>query len=1030
MPDQRGVESFPREVAAAAATFTGERLTSARGGQVMVEHYHRYLLARDHCVGGAVLDIAAGEGYGTALLAQVASTAVGIEIDRATVAAAHHAFARPNLSFLVADARAIPLADASMDVVVSFETLEHFAEHDQFLTECRRVLRPEGLLIVSTPDRDVYSRSGTAPNPFHARELDRGEFEALLRRHFGNVSIVRQRPMIGSAILADGRMATVRVFEMPDAAHFEAADSLTKAPYLIAFASDGAVPAAAASVFVQRDDLDTDAEQRAAAEAERLAMHTAHQAMLAAHQAALADLRMTSTRLQAIETSTSWRVTRRFRDFGRRHPSLARTVRRALLLSHWALTGQLRAQLARRRAANLLRVDITDPARLAAVRSEFGMATPGGAAIHDPKSILLPQAADPIVSIIIPSYGQVPFTLRCLRSIMAAPPAASIEVIVAEDASGDDMVPLLRQVRGLILRENPRNLGFLLSCNAAAQAARGRYLLFLNNDTELQPGAVDALVARAASAPDIGMVGARLVYPDGRLQEAGGIIWNDASAWNYGNGQDPRRPEFTYARDVDYCSGAALLLERPLFEALGGFDEAFIPAYCEDSDLAFRVRARGLRVVYEPRAVVVHHEGVSHGTDVTRGIKAYQQRNQELIATRWHAVLAADHFPNGRHLLRARDRARHRKVVLIVDHYAPEPDRDAGSRTMVLFIETLLGEGWVVKFWAEAARSEHRYVEALEALGVEVIRPPWSPDFADWLRDNGAELDHVLLSRPDIADRRIEAVRTHSRAAILFYGHDLHGARLRQQAALTGTPPVDAERIEQIERAVWRRADVVLYPSAEEVAAVLAHAPATQALSIPPYCFHQFEERIAAPVSEALIFVAGFAHPPNIDAATWLIREVLPLTWRKRPTVTAWLVGSHPSPEVLELAGPKVRVTGAVTADALIGLYASARVAAVPLRAGAGVKLKVVEALQQGVPMITTEVGAQGLPGLADIVPVCGDPANFADAILHLMADDAAWLNQSVAQTAYARERFAPAAMRHALLAAFDAANAAATARR
>jgi len=220
-------EIFRRETADNPEPFTGERLTGAVIGQIQIEHYHRYLFARAFARGRDVLDVASGEGYGAALLAQVARSVVGVEYSTATVAAACGNFRRDNLRFVQGDARALPLADGCVDLVVSFETIEHFDRQDDFLREVRRVLRPDGWFIVSTPDRDVYSPMGSVANPYHVQELTQPEFTALLRGSFRHVAVVRQRPISGSALLADsGSAVPPLVFDRRGATHFEACDGL------------------------------------------------------------------------------------------------------------------------------------------------------------------------------------------------------------------------------------------------------------------------------------------------------------------------------------------------------------------------------------------------------------------------------------------------------------------------------------------------------------------------------------------------------------------------------------------------------------------------------------------------------------------------------------------------------------------------------------------------------------------------------------------------------------------------------------
>ncbi len=218
-------EIFKRVVPDTPLEWTEERLTTATAGQVEIEHLHRYFLARALCRGQDVLDVASGEGYGAALLAQTARSVIGVEVSAEAVAHAAEAYRQPNLRFLEGDARHLPLDDASVDTVVSFETIEHLYEHDQFLAEVRRVLRPGGRFIVSSPERDIYSPSGSSANPYHVRELTRAEFSALLRDSFAHVRLLGQRPMLGSVLVSEGDGASQSLtFEKRGPCHFEAAE--------------------------------------------------------------------------------------------------------------------------------------------------------------------------------------------------------------------------------------------------------------------------------------------------------------------------------------------------------------------------------------------------------------------------------------------------------------------------------------------------------------------------------------------------------------------------------------------------------------------------------------------------------------------------------------------------------------------------------------------------------------------------------------------------------------------------------------
>jgi len=1032
------MERLVRLGAAAPAPLTGERLTGVVSGRVAIERYHRYLMARDLGRGVDVLDLACGEGHGSALLAQVARSVVGIDTDSQVVEVARREHPQPNLTFEVGDAGALSLADAGFDVVVWFEALERLAAQERILAELRRVLRPGGLLVLGTPVQALHIAPATSPDPFHVHGLSRGDLEDLLRRRFAHVALASQQALIGSMIASDTPAAAIRAYDRRGETVF-AHDGLAGAPYIIALASDAGLPPLPHSLYSCQTDPDSDrhvgrdaerTRRAAAEEIERIRRAAAagldEARWLAARSAddreqALRLLEDARARVDALEASTIWRAAGPLRQFGNAFPATARLLRRGAKLAWWTLTLQLAERYRARRAR--------------AVAQPLLAEQPEGAPTPRPNAgssgaIRIRSSDRPVVSIIVATYGQVAYTLDCLRSIADHPPRCPIEVLVVDDAYPDQQaVREVGDVAGIRLSRNPANLGFLRSCNAAARDARGRYLYLLNNDACVLDGAIDALVDLLEARPDAGMAGSKLLFPDGGLQEAGSIVWADGTAWNYGYGDpDPARPEYNYLREVDYCSGASIMVRRELFEQLGGFDEMYAPAYYEDADLAFRIRELGLKVLYEPLSAVIHHSGISHGSDLGRGVKAHQPLNQARFVKRWGERLGREHYANGQHVIRARDRSGRRKLMLVIDHYVPEPDRDAGSRSIMGVMESLVAAGWTVKFWPHNRTHSAFYGLALERRGIEVIDVRWPGGLAHWLRENGGELDHVLVSRPDVADDVLPHLVRGTGAVLSYNGVDLHFARIRRQAAVTNDSVLlaRADEWEALERRVWRRFDLVLYLSEDEAQSVRAMSPGRLVRAVVPYALEIAPARTVPAPGRDILFVAGFAHPPNVDAAEFLVREILPRLVKELGPLRVTLAGSNPTEAVRALAGRNVEVTGYVPQEELARLYATHRVAVVPLRFGAGVKGKVVEALCHGLPLVTTWTGAQGIEGLSELVPVHDDVAGLVAALKRLLTHDEAWLAQSRAQTAFAQCRFSRQAMQASVVAALEAAEQAA----
>jgi O-antigen biosynthesis protein len=389
---------------------------------------------------------------------------------------------------------------------------------------------------------------------------------------------------------------------------------------------------------------------------------------------------------------------------------------------------------------------------------------------RDAALIAMPFAVHPVVSVIIPTYGKVEQTLTCLASIAEFPPAVQIEVIVVDDAWPGPETNALAHVSGIRLIRNDFNIGFLHSCNLAAQMARGRYLYFLNNDTYVLPDWLDPMVTLFRLRPDTGVVGAKLLDPDGWLQAAGGLIWRDATSSDFGNSDNPERPQYNYVRESDYCSSAALMVDRAVFARLGGFDERFAPGGLEDADLCFRLRREGLKVLFQPAATVVHTGRRLGAGDATSRSRTYQEVNRQTFLREWHRELSRAHYPAGERVLRARERAMYRKVVLVVDHQVPLPDVESGWHPTIECLEFLLRAGHVVKFWPLDRSDPTGYLETLQAMGVEVSHGAHQTRLDQWLRTAGCEIDIAWINRPDGAGEVTSLLRIHSNAVMRDVG--------------------------------------------------------------------------------------------------------------------------------------------------------------------------------------------------------------------------------------------------------------------
>ena len=601
-----------------------------------------------------------------------------------------------------------------------------------------------------------------------------------------------------------------------------------------------------------------------------------------------------------------------------------------------------------------------------------------------------PAHQRPKVSIVIPVYGQHHYTFNCLLSLALKTDLSTVEVIVVDDASPEAARSAMTQVQGVKWLRNPQNLGFIGSCNAGAAEACGEFVLMLNNDVQVTAGWLDALLAVFSLRSDAGIAGARLVYPNGQLQEAGGIVWQDGSAWNWGRNGDPELPLYKYLRPADYCSGACLLLRMSDWENLRGFDTAFTPAYYEDTDLAFRVRMAGKVVYYQPEAVIVHYEGISSGTDVSQGAKKHQIINQVTFFDRWKTTLST-HRLNGVEPLREVNRwARHH--MLIVEACMITPDQDSGSVRMQALLEILVGMGVHVTFVAENLEYRQPSVRDLQQQGVEVWYSPHIQSVTQLLEQRGALFDTVMICRHYIASPLIAAVRQHAPQAQLWFDTvDLHYLREERMATLEQSSRLAnvAAVTKQQESGVIASCDLTFVVSPVEQA-ILAQTLPDAKIAILSNIHEPLDHTPGFSEREGLLFVGGFQHPPNVDAVTWFVQEVWPLVHAQAPEINVRIVGSKMPDNLRSLAGPGIEILGFV--QDIDPLLAQSRISIAPLRYGAGVKGKVNQAMSHGLPVVATPAAVEGMDLTHGAhVLVADTPLAYAQEIIRLYNDPVLW---------------------------------------
>jgi glycosyltransferase involved in cell wall biosynthesis len=469
---------------------------------------------------------------------------------------------------------------------------------------------------------------------------------------------------------------------------------------------------------------------------------------------------------------------------------------------------------------------------------------------------------------------------------------------------------------------------------------------------------------------------------------------------------DPNRPEYSHARQVDYISGCSICIPTELWRALSGFDALFMPAYCEDADICLRIAGLGYEVWLQPQSRVVHYEGQTAGTDTGKGVKAYQVTNMRKLYLRWRETLERHRRdPEAPYFERERKAQRR---ILVVDASTPTPNQDAGSVQTALALRACDRLGYKAYFVPEGNwLFQDRYTTDLQKTGVECAYAPYELGFTNYIRRYGHLFDAVLVKGYHVLERTLADIRTYAKdACLLFHVSDLHFLRQQREAELSGSAETLAEAgaTKERELAVAAAADCTITHSTVEAEVLAQELPETT-VAIWPLMYEVLGTSVPFTARRNICFLGGYRHPPNIDAVMHFVMHVWPLIRAADPTIRFLIAGANAPQSIRDLAGDGIEFLGLV--EDLRDLFDHVRVFVCPLRYGAGAKGKIMSALAYGLPIVSTAIGVEGA-GLEDgeHVLVADEAEEFAATTLKLYNDVTIWNRLSTAGQDLLEERF------------------------
>lgn len=604
-----------------------------------------------------------------------------------------------------------------------------------------------------------------------------------------------------------------------------------------------------------------------------------------------------------------------------------------------------------------------------------------------------PQPRKPLVSVVIPVHNKYAVTFHCLCSLLLARNDVDFELIVVDDGSTDETAERLSDHKGITTVSRDTAGGFIDACHAGADRASGEYLLFLNNDVETTAHWIDELVKVFEIFPDTGAAASKLLFPDGRLQDAGGIVWNNGTPANYGRGKNALDPRFTYSRDADYLSGAALITPVDVWNEIGGFEEDLRPAYFEDTWYSFAVRELGLRTIYCAPSKVYHVQGVSNGVDedTDTGLKRFQKINHPKFKQRW-AKAYATHGDEWDEADLQKDRTATARVLAISWTLA-RPDHDGGSFALMQEMKMMQALGMKVTHLPGNCAYMGRYNEDLYRHGIECIHAPFATSVEDFLIQRGSEFDMIYVYDYATLDPLIDPIRDHApQAKIVLNIMDLHFLREMRKSLSANDAEAEenAHQVREAEIEVIKRSDLTVSYSDLEVEIIRALVGSATKVELLPWVQETIPGEARFKERSGLCFVGSYRHPPNAEAVDYFARIIAPGFRNTAAGNRLHVYGSGWDMDSRSRSGDGVEIEGFI--EDIADAYAHHRIFVSPLTSGAGIKGKVISAMAHGIPTILSDIAAEGMAlRHMEHCLIANSEQEWVDAIEMLQTDETLW---------------------------------------